>query len=142
MSFDKVIQASELQPILNTEGRCYCKCWKCSALLVKYDPAGVMSSPAPTDYYSSSSTTPSAVSYTPTSSVANINDLSNYNQDDEANTLNNTALSEFSTRTKSSKEIKNNNNNNNNNSTSFDLTEPIEVTTVETLTTVSFINNN
>lgn len=101
-----------------------------------------MSSPAPTDYYSSSSTTPSAVSYTPTSSVANINDLSNYNQDDEANTLNNTALSEFSTRTKSSKEIKNNNKNNNNNSTSFDLTEPIEVTTVETLTTVSFINNN
>jgi len=139
MSFDKIIPASELQPILNTEGRCYCKCWKCSALLVKYDPAAVMSSPAPTDYYSSS-TTPSAVSYTPTSSVANINDLSNYNQDDEANTLNNTALSEFSTRTKSSKEIKNNNNNNNN--LSFDLKEPIEVTTVETLTTVSFINNN
>lgn len=73
------IKASEIPKELKTEGRCYCHCWKCSALIVTFDATPVNSPLA-----------------TPTTSIAEKVDRSNYNPDDENNTLNNTSLSDFS----------------------------------------------
>ena len=71
----QIINKNDIGPELKTEGRCYCRCWKCSSLIVTFDKTPVS---------------------TPTTSIVEKYDTDNYNADDESNTLNNTTLSEFS----------------------------------------------